>query len=487
MLVNKMRLNSGHRVSHPVWKAVLIVAVLMLSLIFGLASAVLPYWFLIAVLFLPVFFGLAWIWPELGIIGVMALLFGIVPYWLMPQVPFAGGQLQASELAFFGLLIIIAIQATLRTGNWARGLRIYAWPIGLLLVLALVSSISAYFFFENKLKDILYEARIFIYWLIVPAVVVVLDSRKKLDRFLVALLALGVLLASMVLIQSFTGLTLLSARSAAVELSTANEVYSDVVRSSLGQGVYVILFSLFLLIARYLLKVAKPLAYAPLIVVLAAGVLSTFGRGVWVASAIGALFMGLLVGEKGIFKILLGGTVVVLVAAVLLSVSRPQMLNALSDRVMSIDTKVVQQDESLVWREIEREYAYKKISQYPFGIGLGGDYQPIRNRQMKPEQTRYIHNSYLYLALKLGLIAIVIPFWVSWLMYANGRRLMRDMKDARHRATVAAVVAAFMLPNITSFTQPEWMDHPGVAFMGIMIGLMGVLNNLYGEDKLNDI
>lgn len=488
MLVHKLRIPNRHEISRLLWQAALIAMVIMLSLIIGLASAVLPYWFFFAILFIPTFLVLAWKWPELGIVGVMALLSGVAPYWLVPQVPIAGGQLQGSELAFFALLAIIAVQSAFRTSSWTQGLKPYVWPIGLLLFLAVVSSISAFYFFENDLKAILYEARIFIYWMIVPAVVMVIDSKQKLDRFLIALLCLGVVLATMVSIQSFTGTTLLSVRSATGDLSTANKIYSDVVRSSLAQGVYVILFSLFLLTARYLLKVAKPLTYAPLIIILTAGVLATFGRGVWVASVMSALLLGLLVGQKGILKILFGGIALVLVAAVVLSVSRPQMLSALRDRVLSIDTHVAQKDESLVWRETEREYAYKKILEYPvFGIGLGGEYQPIRNQRMKPEQTQYIHNSYLYLALKLGLVAIVIPFWVSWLVYANGRRLMQNIKEARHRATVAAVVPAFMLPNITSFTQPEWMDHPGVAFMGIMIGLMGVLNNLYSEDKLNDI
>ena len=343
MLVNNLRYSNRHEISHLIWKAVLILAVLMLCLILGLASAILPYWLLLAVLFMPTFLVMAWKWPELGIVGIMALLTGVAPYWLVPQIPFAGGQVQASELAFFALLTIIAVQSIFRTRSWAQGLKTYVWPIGLLLFLAVVSSISAFYFFENNLKDILYEARIFIYWLIVPAVVVVIDSRKKLDRFLLALLCLGILLATMVSIQSFTGITLLSVRSATGELSTANKIYSDVVRSSLAQGVYVILFSLFLLIARYLLKVAKPLTYAPLIIVLTAGVLATFGRGVWVASVIGALFVGLLVGQKGILKTLFGGIALVLVAAVVLSVSRPQMMNALLDRVLSIDTHVAQE------------------------------------------------------------------------------------------------------------------------------------------------
>lgn len=489
MILNK---HSQGLVGYSMWlrasrQAVFVALIIMLSAMIGLATVALPLWFLVAGLFLPAFVVLAWIWPELGIVGVMALLCGIAPSWLVPQFPLAGGKMQASELAFFALLAVIAIRAASGDRVLGNGLRAYAWPIGLLLGLALLSSISAYLFFHNGIRDILYETRIFIYWMITPSVVLAIDSRPRLNRFLLALVCLGVLLAVMVCVQSFTGITLLSARSAAVQLSTANRVYSDVVRSSLAQGVYIILFSLFVILARYLLRISNIMASAPLVLILTAGLLATFGRGVWIAGAIGVLILGLLVGRKSIPKLLIGGCAFVLMAAAFLSVSRPNMFDALLERVTSIDTKVAEQDESLVWRRVEREYAYSKLLEYPLlGIGLGGEYQPIRDHRMVSEQKRYIHNSFLYLGLKLGMIAIVIPFWVCWLMFINGRVLMRKIKDPRYRAITAAAVSAFMLPNLTSFTQPEWMDHPGVAFMGIMIGLVGVLNNLYEEHQFNN-
>jgi hypothetical protein len=460
-------------------------SLMFICFVLGAAAAILPYWFLIASLFLPVFVIGAWLWPELGLVCVLALLYGVVPQAFVPSLPLAGGQIKASELAFVSLLAIVALKYINRGGEIINAMRPYLLPFGLLFVLAFISILNGFFVFHNHTKYILYESRTFLYWLVIPAVALIVDSRRKLDLLVLGILFVGILLALMVLVQSFTGVTLLSAGRGVEDLQTSATLYRDVVRSNVGGGIFVIMFSLFLLVARGLYKAESMIKVVVWILILSAAVIATFGRGIWFAGLFSALVMSLMIGTREFVKLLVLGSLIIVIAATGLAVSRPNMLDAIEERITSVISHSMEKDEAVEWRAVEREYAYKKIVQYPIlGIGLGGEYQPLRNHFMSPEQTRFIHNGYLYLVLKMGVFALLVPFWVFGALASNARRILGGGVNVRYKALTVSILAAFLIPMITALTQPEWMDYPGVALMGLMIGLMISITKLHQKGEI---
>jgi hypothetical protein len=107
------------------------------------------------------------------------------------------------------------------------------------------------------------------------------------------------------------------------------------------------------------------------------------------------------------------------------------------------------------------------------GVGLGGQYKQTASSEghFGIEGT-YIHNGYLFFPLKMGLFASFVPM-AFMLAFALTLRqgLSRHAGAASDPAFVAALAGAFVVPCISSYTQPEWADPRGVAALALFCGL----------------
>ncbi len=453
-------------------------ALLMLCVFSGLLAAVLPWWLVMALFVLPLVAILAIVAPELGLAFLLLALSGVLPQSVLPELPLGPGRILASDLIIFALVFLAAFK-------FRGGLGGISWlwfkPIFWLLFLSGLAIIVGKVLFGSPIKDVLQEARVQINWMIAPLVLLLIPNRRRLNRFSIGVVLVGLVIATAVVFQFATGKQII-ANARVEELLTLNTRYTDVTRSTAGGGIYFVLFSLLYVLALlFMRRISVFIAY-PVALILAAGIIVSFGRGIWIATAFAALFMAyLLKGKSGLANVIVVLSIAVAAALVGLATFKPQTLEAAYERIVST-TKEGQSNSSLGWRFEEAGFAFSKIASSPLlGIGYGTPYKPVM-RLTGSEQdvalTRYIHNGYLGLWLKLGIAGLGVAVWLAWRTFRRGLTMTRQSEDPGMKALAAALTAGFIVPVITSMTQPEWLAPLGVAYFAMTLGLFCALDRL---------
>lgn len=458
----------GERRISLLGQATFMVGAGIVALILGLAAAILPPFIIAALLFFPVFIVVTWAYPVVSLLLVLALAYGLVHPAFVPSIPFAGGRFQAADLALLGMSVVLAVKTLGRWGAVWRTVSPVVVPLGLLAFLVAISFAAALVFFHTPLKHVLADGRNFVYWLLVPLVVAISLSGVPLRRFLMGLVILGYGIAFVLVAQHVTGVDLLSA-GRTEELVTLDRT-TDVIRTT-SPGIYVVALALMLVVARVLAGRLSAffgvLAALPLVL----GLLVTFGRGVWVATALGVLFLAYTIDKRQVWKLVLLGAIGGGILAAGLWFAKPETLDAAVARVSSVGAEL-ERGSSAEWRYLENEYAVEHLMRSPLvGVGLGGFAHPKLHPRMDEDLLRYVHNGYLYLAVKLGVFGLLVPLLIAVVVF-RGTPFFRPRPFRAVPLEERALMAAFLVPCLTSATQPEWMVHTGVAFIATIVGLL---------------
>ncbi|MFH1986427.1 MAG: O-antigen ligase family protein [Pseudomonadota bacterium] len=456
-----------------------IALLLFLAVFSGFFAAVLPWWIVAMVLVLPMLGVTALAWPYLGLLGLVVLVSGMVPSSFLPQIGVGAGKLLGSDMALGVVLGLICLKMASSNEVRLKQVQVYLKPIALFILCIPLGVAVGYLLYRTEVREVLNEARIHIYWLFFFAPLYLATCLRDINRVAWGLVAIGISLAIMVILQFALGIQLLE--NARVEnLRTLGGTYSDVTRSTAGGAIYFIIFAVYFVAARMLSRTLHPLIAIPLIAILAAGIVATFGRGIWLATAIGLCFIAWhLGGLRSLQKII----ILMIVGAVLglasLAAIKPAVIDAAVDRFTSTFAEGDHRS-SLGERFEENEFAIKKIVSSPlFGIGFGTAYKPRLDINLDWNQVRYIHNGYLGLWLKLGLPGLIAAGWLVVVVFRRGRALIKYRElDPKSRALVTASVFAFLVPVMTSITQPEWLTMLGVSFFALVVGLIATIDRV---------
>jgi O-antigen ligase len=477
------RLLGGHRTAGNGAVIVLFAAAAFLALIGGLMAAVLPWWFILMLSVLPALALAGLLLPELAILGLLVLLCGMVPAGMSPQITLGPGVIKAHEVGLmllFGLTLMRVARLPPLGAYWA-----WVTPVLLFLVLTVTGAMVGKVLYDAPMKLVLSEVRNQMFWLLVFVVTYLVQSESQLRRLTSGIMFVALLLSGFVIAQFVTGHSFI--QDARVEgLVTLNQANSDIVRSTAGGGIYVIVFSILLLLARLMTRsISMPLAL-PILAALVAAVVVTFGRGIWIATMFVSLLMAFrLMRWKGVVNVLIAVTVGIAVAVTVLASFKPAIVGAALDRMVSTTQETLKRNTSLGWRAEEDRYAADHIVSSPlWGIGLGTPYKPlVRMNGMTVTEsdevlTRYIHNAYLGLWLKLGVVGFFAALWLSWATIRRGLLLLEHLTEPRMQSLTAASIGGFLVPVITSFTQPEWLTQTGIAFFALMLGVLICVHRL---------
>ena len=463
--------------------------VVFLMLFFAAASVILPWWFVLIVVTFPLAFIAAISMPIVGIVVMLVLVCGLVPDALSPSIKLGAGQIKAHELfILFMLLLAMGRQSAI---DELKPYVKWLMPVFCMLGLVLVAVAVAFFLFNTAPRDILSDARNYLGWLILFCLVGKIRTRKQLSRLQIGLVIVGLLVAAAALLQFFTGHTFV--QNARVEELTSVSQSMGVVRSIVGAGNYFLIFALFLLLARMMTGTTSTVAALPLVGFLAAGLVVNFGRGLWLSTFGGAMLLAFwLIGWRGVWRLAAAGVFGLAVALGALALYKPHIVEAAYERLVSTTSETLDRDTTLGWRLEEVTDATEKIVQSPFvGIGLGTSYKPVirmngRTTTVSDEVlTRYIHNAYVGLWLKFGILGLVTVAILIWHMIRRGLVMEKQTEDPKMRALALSIVAGFIVPTVTSFTQPEWLDQTGVAFFAVMLALQIILHRqmTYGDPE----
>jgi O-antigen ligase len=462
----------------------------MIALFSGLASATYPILILIVIM-MPAMILVA-IWKlHWAVLLLLVFSTGLIPPQLTPRLPLLGGTVRAEDL-LLAFTVCIAFLKFLAYKNRNKSKipnfesRLY-YPVYFFAALVVFSLLIAFGIFDNKPKYVAYELRVCLYWLYGFVLYFSITSEDLLKRTIHFIVILSIIMAIAVITQSITGWRILS-HSMLGTLDNAGVLLKDVNRSTFGGFQNFVVFALVILLVHLSRGTMKFYAAAPLLMIIIVGIVVTFGRMVWATTFVSVFIASAWLGRRHFIRIAAMGMIITICIVSVVSVVRPVLIEAVVARLTSVD-KDLRGGESWGWRQGENEYAVKKISQYPvFGIGLGGEYQPVRNRQMDTEQTRMIHNSYLYLLLKFGIIGLIFPIWLCFSIWRECWRLSRSKNStAENRALAVAVGAALWMPVLTGYTQPEWMEAKGVLFISTMLALLVAQERFEKQKRMDEI
>ncbi len=446
---------------------------------------------------------LLWQWPEFGLLGILFLAADFLPLDLVDvRLPIGGG-LELRDLLLLGMLGLLTLRGLAR-----KALYIPWWPVGapltMFLALALLSAAYALFWQGVETNWALAELRDLSSYALFFITAWVLDQKHRLDRILIGLFVISDLTAVIIFAQQFLGASqpLLPAMTASYwgiwnQGGSAGSIGSIRVVPPSHVLMY---FTMLIAGGLAMYTRGKPRAiFVAQFGGLGLALLLTYTRSQWIATAIALMLMAIVLVPtyKARFaRLALIGIPVLLLAYGLLQ--QTSLFALLSERAMSLLSPAETLDSSsLEWRTFETEEALNSISHHPLmGVGLGNSYRRITTLQGEADGwysgkslvagevsrfTRYVHSSYLWIPVKMGIPAFIIFLWFCAAFLIAGWRLICILPDSQVKGIVLAIVTGFVgLLVWTIFHQHLVMNRSSTA-VAFMTGLVAGIYSLYRQ------
>jgi O-antigen ligase len=458
------RLGATRPLAHAGWFVLVFLAVF-----FGLASAVLPGWFVFSVLLVPAVAALMLVRPEYALTACAALVCGLIHPALVPRIPAFGGALAAADAALAMLAIYAAWSfaaqprsAALTPVPGARFLAVALGLFGACFAIAVVASLS--------LRDlnptfVFGETRDLMYLILLPIAVLILRQPERQERFVLSFVVLGCLFSVGQVLQGVFNIPVFGAQGMSA-LETLGRLDDATTRAN-TLGLNVIVFSLLLTVGAYALgAIRKPLFFAAA-GLLFVGIVLTFGRTTFAAVFICVALVVWWLDARKLPQLMGVLVIAVTIGSALGWYWKPESFASVVYRMTSIGEEI-DHGYSAQWRIWEVESMLPHIRQHPLaGIGLGADYKGASGSTIRPELNRYMHNAYLYMAGKMGLPALGFFLLAMAAMFAIGRRTAKSDALPWSRIVGAASAAMMIRFLFASVTEPHLMSDYGVVVIAI--------------------
>lgn len=241
-------------------------------------------------------------------------------------------------------------------------------------------------------------------------------------------------------------------------------------RKNLSEPLY--MTAIIILLAMIASKASKRWLTFPLLGVNILALGLTFTRGYWVATALGVVFMIFFLGRgvRGRLVGFLGGALVAMIAGA--AVVFPRIFGLLVDVISARASSITLASESLKDRLIESAAVIEGIKESPIiGNGFGSNFTFYEILKGFTETTWYIHNGYLFLFFKLGIVGALmyLYYYFSKLIATiKTARTTKEEKLASILTSFAAILSAMLVVNVTS---PQFDDKVPVLIMSVLWGV----------------
>jgi len=449
---------------------------------------------------------LAWRRAEFGLLAVVFLSASFIrPDIVDIRLPVGG--LDLRDLAFLGMLGI-GIGQRLQ----AKELSMPWWPVAAPLLaflgVATFSSLYAVLYQRVEPNWAFGELRPLFYYTLFFVTAWTIREPRQIITLLIGLFVLADITAAMIILHQFLGVD-----HPALKAVTGSVWHVEKMGSG-GFGTIRIVppghvLTLIMMVVAFCLMVYSKLSPRLRIVLaiqflfLNAGLLLTYTRAQWIAAAIAFLLIALFMprADKTQFVRYALGAVLVLVLIYSLfggeiqsSTRNLAFLDSLKERAMSIFTpEETLQSWSLQWRVFETEEALRSIDEQPvLGVGLGNAYRDVtllrgeaRSGQLR--FTRFVHNSYLYMAVKMGVIGLIGFAWFYLSLLGNGWFAYARRFDGYYRRIALALLTCLCGLLSWSITEPHFMQLQSTIVVGLVSGLLASMLRINQMQKLNSV
>jgi len=453
-------------------------------------------------------FWLVWRRPELGLLGLIFLTSSFIrPDTIDLRLSIGG--LDLRDLALVGMLGMLILQRLMRgelTVPW--------WPVsGPLLVfmgLAIFSALYALSYQGVEPNWALGEFRALVFYLVFFVTIWAITRPGQLIVLLVGLFLLADLTAAVVILQQFFGtdnplLRVMSGGYAGWQVWRAGDPLIGFGAVRIIPPGHVLVFMMTIVAFCLVVMARRKLPLRAMCMLqfqfafLNVGLLFTYTRAQWLASvvALGIVFLLLPVGDKRwLIRSVAIGLLLLFLVYVLLGVEvseiweRMPFVQTLVSRALSILTpRETLETFSLEWRIYETREALRSIAQHPLlGVGLGNAYRDITLLQGEARSgyfrfIRYVHSSYLYVAVKMGLPGLIAFLWFCAAFVARSLWAYAHMSDRLQRSVVLAVLASFVGLLVWSVYHSHFLQVESAAVIGLMSGMIASIRQIAGLDS----
>jgi O-antigen ligase len=422
----------------------------------GLICVFLPWWLVLAFVGAVVYPLVLWFAPWAGFAIYCAAL------EVSPDLKISDAMTLAS-LVLLGLRFMTSRQRVVLPKRELQLLMAF-------MALVLLSVGLAFAVFHNTVPFVYRDGRAFMYWLWLPLLYSMASAQPQgSDKLVKVLIGMAVFVSVIALIQYLSGVQIV--REGRVGSLDATGAGVDVTRVQMP-GFTFVLLAVAWAVTNISLGGRRMVVGAPLLLLFVAAIYVNFGRGLWAWTVVAVLMCGVVLGWRRAALIYLGLGFVAAVALIGLYLIKPAVIDSAVQRVVSVADEGGNKT-SFGWRKLENQTAVQRIIQSPLvGIGLGGEYRnwiyEVRNFT---EHTRYVHNSYYFIALKVGLPALSLLLVLiarRWWLAFRRRHEFRRNGNAVAVAAVASVVALLGL----SVTQPELVGPHTVVLLSLLLVVM---------------
>lgn len=448
---------------------------------------------------------LVWFRPEFGILAIIFLTSSFVRADIVDiRLPIGGG-FDLRDLAFLGLLGLVFLRELIQKKIVIRCWRV-SGPLILFLFLTFFSAFYALFYQNVEQNWVLSDLRILSYYALFFMVIWSIKRIDQLQIMLIGLFVIADLTTLVIYLQQFLG---------------ADNPILKVMMPATGWGIYqmsagvrvvpaghiLMHFTWFIAFGLYVFALLKPpQKYFLLFQLFFIGVghILTYVRSQWVAMFIGIIFLILVTILK--YRMLMSrymmiGISLFLFMALILGffgisdLYQIPLMSGIVDRfssLLSLDSTM--ESNSLQWRIFENRKAFDSILKHPIlGVGLGGRYRELTTLQGEAvgqwtrgslaagevsRFTRYVHNSYLSITVKMGITALIVLVWFFIAFLLNSMAVYRNLNDPKFKGITLGVVAGFMGILAWAYYHAHFIKVEATPVMGLMTGLVAVMDFL---------
>ncbi len=432
-------------------------------------------------------------WPYLGILSIVAITSGVIDREWLPLIPIGPFSAHIPDVMLGLLILLLILRATTQ-----KDFHFYPTPLDLpllLFVLALVFSMfNGVIFLDLSPNPVVRVSRPIMYWLIFFPITQFITDKQTLRNFLYGLMGLAIVLSvGLMLPNRFLPLMPVSA----ADLTTAGREFSGVTRIYYGGERYLYMIIPAMIGTLLIYRKERWLRF----IVLAGAMFwlyRSYQRNYWATTIVNvglmiALFSTFSQTRYRTITRVATATPVLIMAFIGLYFAFPtqvgSQIDIYADRMGSIFQTASNEraDSSLEWRSMENYYARQSINEHLwFGIGPSGTYRPPFEIEVLANEypiNWYVHNSYLWITVMMGLSGLIPFLWLS--IHYVLRTLWRwtQLRDDEFIGVYIGFGTGYLGMMISNVVAPNFVQSWALIIYPLAMGINEVIYRLNKQEK----
>ena len=407
-------------------------------------------------------------------IVIIAMLTGICFIPVFSALPFTYiTSINIPDIILYYLLLLMFLEKIRWRDSYKRVKTPLDLPIIIFFLVAFVGllagrAVYSYDFFEAYL-----EFKVFIYYLIALVVPNIFRGEKEITNLIKSCFFLAIVVSLTLIVRSLASLEQIT-----WTLNPADQISESIYYMFWAQGGMLVFWVFCCMLGLIIVQGITLLNLTGATLCSVFFVLS-FSRHWWLSLFFSALLIFFIARRKylnNVFKLIaLLMIFAVVFASLALSGVQPfkRYKELISYRFHSLEW--IDQTGSYTFRQIENEYAVKEIKKhFVFGIGFTKPYRP---QVYYPEDNirHFVHNGYLWILLKMGILGFIPFLWFSYLFVKRGLKNLHKINNTFYKGIVLGSVASYLGIAMGNLVAPHFTENWETAVLGLVFGVNEVI------------